>query len=70
MVCAAYAGSVLDNAFGRLGYEDREAIYGYEPWRLEKVRGLKRKYDPHGRFNFYLPIERKVEVEDGGKTEL
>ncbi|EAU87282.2 golgi phosphoprotein 3 domain-containing protein [Coprinopsis cinerea okayama7 len=28
MVCAAYAGSVLDNAFGRLGYEDREAAFG------------------------------------------
>ncbi|KAH6883609.1 golgi phosphoprotein 3 domain-containing protein [Coprinopsis sp. MPI-PUGE-AT-0042] len=28
LVCAAYAGSVLDNAFGRLGYEDREAAFG------------------------------------------
>lgn len=25
LVCAAYAASVLDNAFGMLGYEDREA---------------------------------------------
>ncbi|TFK18626.1 GPP34-domain-containing protein [Coprinopsis marcescibilis] len=28
LVCASYAGSVLDNAFGRLGYEDREAAFG------------------------------------------
>lgn len=28
LVCAAYAASVLDNAFGRLGYEEREAAFG------------------------------------------
>ncbi|KAG6827210.1 hypothetical protein H0H92_012751 [Tricholoma furcatifolium] len=28
LVCAAYTASVLDNAFGRLGYEDREAAFG------------------------------------------
>lgn len=27
LVCAGYAASVLDNAFGRLGYEDREAAF-------------------------------------------
>jgi golgi phosphoprotein 3 len=27
LVCAAYAASVLDNAFGRLPYEDREAAF-------------------------------------------
>ncbi|KAF8122909.1 Golgi phosphoprotein 3-domain-containing protein [Boletus edulis] len=27
LACAAYAGSVLDNAFGRLTYEDREAAF-------------------------------------------
>ena len=27
LVCAAYAASVLDNAFGRLTYEDREAAF-------------------------------------------
>lgn len=27
LVCAAYAASVLDNAFGRLSYEDREAAF-------------------------------------------
>ncbi|EIM81868.1 Golgi phospho protein 3 [Stereum hirsutum FP-91666 SS1] len=27
LVCAAYAASVLDNAFGRLGYEEREAAF-------------------------------------------
>jgi len=28
LVCAAYCASVLDNAFGRLGYEEREAAFG------------------------------------------
>ena len=27
LVCAAYTASVLDNAFGRLAYEDREAAF-------------------------------------------
>lgn len=54
------------------GNEAREALYGYEPWRLEKLRGLKRRYDPHGRFDFYLPVEGEamVEGDDGGKSEL
>ncbi|KAL9111384.1 MAG: hypothetical protein Q9227_004261 [Pyrenula ochraceoflavens] len=38
------------------GYEPLEALYGEEPWRLEKLRGLKRKYDGEGRFGFYAPI--------------
>ncbi|GLB39468.1 putative golgi phosphoprotein 3 (GPP34) [Lyophyllum shimeji] len=28
LVCAAHTASVLDNAFGRLGYEEREAAFG------------------------------------------
>ncbi|KAF9000811.1 GPP34-domain-containing protein [Cyathus striatus] len=28
LVCAAYTASVLDNAFGRLGFEEREAAFG------------------------------------------
>lgn len=28
LVCAAYTASVLDNAFGRLGYEEREGAFG------------------------------------------
>ncbi|KAF2237159.1 Glucooligosaccharide oxidase [Viridothelium virens] len=39
------------------GDEGQKAVYGYEPWRLEKLRGLKKIYDPHGRFNFFEPIE-------------
>ena len=39
-----------------MGDETLEAIYGYEPWRLEKLRRLKRKWDPKGRFRFFNPI--------------
>ncbi|KAF1850365.1 FAD-binding domain-containing protein [Cucurbitaria berberidis CBS 394.84] len=38
------------------GVESMEELYGYEPWRLEKLRRLKNEYDPFGKFNFYAPI--------------
>ncbi|KAI3327600.1 FAD-binding domain-containing protein [Xylariaceae sp. AK1471] len=37
-------------------YESLESIYGYESWRLPKLRALKAKYDPHNRFGYYAPI--------------
>jgi hypothetical protein len=39
------------------GDESQEAVYGYEPWRLERLRDLKRRYDPLRRFNFFEPIK-------------
>ena len=38
------------------GREPLEQKYGHEPWRLERLRGLKAKYDPSNRFRFYNPI--------------
>lgn len=38
------------------GDESMEEMYGHEPWRLEKLRRLKKEYDPFGRFNFFAPI--------------
>ena len=38
------------------GNESLEAVYGYEAWRLKRLRGLKRKFDPEGRFGFFVPI--------------
>ncbi|RYO89433.1 hypothetical protein DL766_003266 [Monosporascus sp. MC13-8B] len=38
------------------GDEAREAIYGYEPWRLERLRRLKQRYDPRGYFDSYHPV--------------
>ncbi|KAK7909037.1 hypothetical protein PG985_014915 [Apiospora marii] len=38
------------------GDEGLEAVYGYEPWWLEKLRRLKRVWDPKGRMDFYNPI--------------
>ncbi|KAL8705087.1 MAG: hypothetical protein Q9201_001770 [Fulgogasparrea decipioides] len=40
------------------GSETLEQVYGYEPWRLQKLKGLKEKYDPENRFRFYNPIVR------------
>ena len=28
------------------GSETRENLYGFEPWRLQKLEYLKKKYDP------------------------
>ncbi|KAL0941170.1 6-hydroxy-d-nicotine oxidase [Colletotrichum truncatum] len=33
-----------------------EALYGYEPWRLEKLRSLKKVYDPNNVFRWYQPF--------------
>lgn len=39
------------------GSESQQAMYGYESWRVERLKQLKRKYDPSGRFSFYAPIK-------------
>ena len=39
------------------GDEGLEAVYGREAWRLEKLRELKKAWDPEGRFGFYNPIK-------------
>ncbi|KAL8714690.1 MAG: hypothetical protein Q9225_006538 [Loekoesia sp. 1 TL-2023] len=38
------------------GDETTEALYGYESWRLERLRALKKQYDPYNKFRFYNPI--------------
>lgn len=46
------------------GGEMMEEMYGEEKWRLEKLRRLKREYDPENRFGYYAPIE-PADVKDG-----
>lgn len=38
------------------GSEPLEASYGWEPWRLERLRALKAKWDPNNRMKYYIPI--------------
>ncbi|KAF3769586.1 FAD-binding domain-containing protein [Cryphonectria parasitica EP155] len=38
------------------GGETLESVYGYETWRLEKLRALKKEWDPQGKFSYYMPI--------------
>ena len=38
------------------GFEPVEQWYGHEAWRLDRLRGLKAKYDPFNRFRYYNPI--------------
>ncbi|KAK7932021.1 hypothetical protein PG985_002733 [Apiospora marii] len=42
------------------GDEPLEAMYGYEPWRLERLRKLKARYDPHGYFNHFNSVLGKT----------
>ncbi|KAH8700706.1 putative FAD-dependent oxygenase, partial [Talaromyces proteolyticus] len=35
------------------GGDKKENWYGFEPWRLQKLEALKKKYDPEGKFNYY-----------------
>ncbi|KAI9674806.1 MAG: hypothetical protein M1817_001710 [Caeruleum heppii] len=38
------------------GDEPLEAVYGYDNWRMERLRNLKRTYDPRNVFNGYHAI--------------
>ena len=56
--------SAMQNGIGDLsayvnyahGDESDQAVYGYEPWRQQRLRELKRVYDPHNQFGFFEPI--------------
>lgn len=52
------------------GDESLEALYGYEDWRLWRLRRLKGKYDPFGKFAYYAPINRGVPDTGGGRPSL
>ncbi|KAI5459238.1 hypothetical protein BGZ63DRAFT_456033 [Mariannaea sp. PMI_226] len=38
------------------GHESMGAIYGWEDWRLNRLRNLKAKWDPENKMRFYNPI--------------
>lgn len=47
------ARAYVNYAFGD---ESPRGWYGSEQWRQDRLRELKKKYDPSGRFSFYGPI--------------
>ncbi|KAH7629341.1 hypothetical protein B0T09DRAFT_265578 [Sordaria sp. MPI-SDFR-AT-0083] len=56
---AAYGGVSRKYAYVNYakGSETMQQMYGYEGWRQERLKQLKRKYDPRGRFSFYAGIK-------------
>lgn len=52
------------------GLEPLEQRYGHEPWRLQRLRGLKAKYDPNNRFRFYNPIVQASGTRGGYRRML
>ncbi|KAK6064225.1 6-hydroxy-D-nicotine oxidase 1 [Seiridium cupressi] len=38
------------------GDESLPEVYGWEDWRLEKLKKLKSQWDPHKRMRYYVPI--------------
>jgi hypothetical protein len=38
------------------GDESLQEVYGYEQWRLDKLKTLKKAYDPKNAFGYYVPI--------------
>ncbi|KAF5872601.1 putative fad-dependent oxygenase protein [Botrytis fragariae] len=42
------------------GDESSQAIYGWETWRLEKLKKLKAQWDPKNTMRYYVPIEQSI----------
>jgi hypothetical protein len=60
MIRDAIAKAAGSNTYAYVNYnsadEKTEATFGHESWRVEKLRRLKKEFDPNGRFSFYNPI--------------
>ncbi|KAI1419984.1 Glucooligosaccharide oxidase [Xylaria sp. FL1777] len=49
--------------YGHGSKDTPEALYGYEPWRLRKLRQLKQEFDPEGWFNGYQSFLEESELD-------
>ncbi|KAF2181509.1 FAD-binding domain-containing protein [Zopfia rhizophila CBS 207.26] len=49
--------------YGHGSKDPPEALYGYDEWRLEKLRRLKKEFDPEGWFNGYQPFVEDIELD-------
>ncbi|KAF2758549.1 FAD-binding domain-containing protein [Pseudovirgaria hyperparasitica] len=44
------------------GAESPQELYGFEPWRLRRLRALKAAYDPFNRFGFYASVLEPLQL--------
>ena len=47
---------VFANVYAAYGDEGTKSWFGYEIWRQDRLKALKKKYDPKSQFSFYAPI--------------
>ncbi|KAL2128641.1 hypothetical protein VTI74DRAFT_8914 [Chaetomium olivicolor] len=54
----AGSGRTQMHTYVNYGYGDEttQQWYGFEQWRQDRLKALKQKYDPNGRFSFYAPV--------------
>ncbi|KAK3994189.1 hypothetical protein QBC44DRAFT_322800 [Cladorrhinum sp. PSN332] len=57
----ALSGTAQKRSYANYAWGDEgpQALYGYEPWRLQKLKTLKKKYDPQGRFGYFASVDTK-----------
>lgn len=57
---AFYAGAIGGEKHAYVNYaigtETFGEVYGFEEWRGERLKGLKRRWDPENKFGFYNPV--------------
>ncbi|KAI0601615.1 FAD binding domain-containing protein [Biscogniauxia sp. FL1348] len=58
LVLPQHSGYDIESVYMNYAHGDEplEAMYGWEPWRLQRLRSLKARYDPHGFFNHYNSV--------------
>ena len=52
---SGYGGLTVYSNYAN-GDESLPEVYGWEEWRLEKLKKLKAQWDPENRMRYYVPL--------------